>query len=331
MSRLRLNFACGTYDRFVPLYSGEVPVPGIDLNFMVYNSTRQVFDRMGALQDFDVAEMSSSEYMARRHAGNDALVAIPVFPSRVFRHGFIFVNRNAGIRTPRDLEGKRVGVTLYTQTAALFIRGMLAHDHGVDLSRIRWVQGAMNKPGRHGDPSPMPMVRPVEIEQNTTPHSLSQLLARGEIDALIGARVPDCFGRDAAVARLFDDYVTVEKDYFRRTGIFPIMHLIAIRRQVYEQNPFIATNLFEAMSQSKALAHMHMRDSTRLRYMLPWLRRDIDEIDEIFGGDPFPYGIEPNRTTLTALLTYMAEQGLISDPMPLEDLFLPVGKSWLPT
>lgn len=324
MSKVHLNLACGTYDRFVPLYSKEVAPAGIDLNFIVYNDTREIFDRTGATQDFDVAEMSSSEFIARRHAGEDSLVAIPVFPSRAFRHGFIFVNRRSGIREPRDLEGKRVGVPLYTQTAALFVRGLLAHDHGVDLSTIRWVQGAMNKPGRHGNPTVMPMRRPVEIEQNQTPHSLSELLARGEIDALIGARIPSAFGQDEAVERLFPNYVELEKDYFRRTRIFPIMHLIAIRSDVYERHPFIATNLYQAMSASKELAHHHMRNSTRLRYMLPWLRRDIDELEDIFDGDPFPYGIEPNRPTLSALVGYMTEQGLIDDPMPLEDIFVPV-------
>jgi 4,5-dihydroxyphthalate decarboxylase len=322
MSRLRLTFACGIYDRMDALRTGDIPVEGIDLNYLAIESPREIFDRMGGAAEFDAAEFSASEFIGRMARGDRTLVALPVFPSRVFRHSYIYVNRRAGIATPKQLEGKRVGTALYTQTAAVFIRGHLAHQFGVDLSAIRWVQGAVEKGGAHGDPNPPPMLRPAAIEVNTSGRSLSELLADGEIDAIAAARRPTV--RHPDVAPLFADGRAVERDYFRATGIFPIMHLVAIRSDVYEANPWIATSLYKAFVAAKNLALARMRRTAALCYMLPWLEHDMDEIDDVFGGDPWPYGVEVNRPTLAALVQYMAEQHLIAAPMPIEDLFVPL-------
>src|SRR6516162_1773001 len=168
VSRLRLTFACGKYDRMEALRTGDVTVEGIDLNYVAIENPREIFDRMGNGHEFDAAEFSSSEFISRMARGNCPFVAIPVFPSRVFRHSYIYINCKSGIRTPKDLEGKRVGVALYTQTAAVWIRGHLAHQYGVDLSSIRWVQGAIEKAGPHGNPHAQPLLKPVAIEQNQT-------------------------------------------------------------------------------------------------------------------------------------------------------------------
>jgi 4,5-dihydroxyphthalate decarboxylase len=322
MSRLRLIFACGKYDRMDALRDGEVAVEGVDLNYLAIEAPREIFDRMGGAQEFDAAEFSASEFIGRTARGDRTFVALPVFPSRVFRHSYIYINRRAGIATPKHLEGKRVGTALYTQTAAVWIRGHLAHQFGVDLSTIRWVQGAVEKGGAHGDPHPPPMLRPAAIEVNTSGRSLSELLATGEIDAVAAARRPTVAHPD--VVPLFADGRAVERDYFRDTGIFPIMHLVAIRRGVYEANPWIASSLYKAFVESKNLALARMRRSAALCYMLPWLEQDMDEIDAVFGGDPWPYGVAANRPTLTALVQYMTEQYLIEKPMPIEDLFVPV-------
>jgi 4,5-dihydroxyphthalate decarboxylase len=323
MPEVSITFACGLYDRMLALYTGEAKPEGIDLNFLAIDDPRQIFDRMGKNLEFDACEMSSSEVFSRFAAGRREMVALPVFPSRVFRHGFITVNRKA-VKTPKDLEGKRIGVPLYTQTAALFIRGLLKDEHGVDLSGVHWVQGATNSADSHGNPAAPPLLEPVSIEQNRSGHSLSELLERGDIQAIIGSGLPDALRTNPDVQRLFPDFHAAEMDYYRRTRIFPIMHLVAIRRDVYEKHPFIATSLYQAMNEAKNIALEKMRHVGALRYMLPGMTAELDEIDATFGGDPWPYGIEPNRPTLEALVRYMAEQSLIKAPIPIDDLFVPI-------
>ena len=322
MSRQRLTFACGIYDRTDALRTGDVAVEDIDLDFQAIGNPRDIVDRMGGKQEFDVAEFSCAEFISRMARGNCPFVALPVFPSRVFRHGYIYVNRKSGIHTPKDLENRRVGVALYTMTAAVWIRGHLAHQYGVDLSTIHWVEGAINHAGRHGDPSAPPLIKPAQIEHDAKGRSLSELLASGEIDALTGTQHPH---PHPDVAPLFPDARAVERDFYLRTQIFPIMHVVVIRRDVYDRDPRIAENLYKAFVEAKklALARMHKGHP----YMLPWVHDDIEEVDEVFGGDPYPYGIEANRATLEALVGYLAEQHFIPRAMPIEELFVPVDKS----
>jgi 4,5-dihydroxyphthalate decarboxylase len=322
MPELPITFACGLYDRMLALYTGDVKPEGIDLNFLVMDNPRDIFDRMSNRLEFDACEMSSSEYVTRFAAKKLPFVALPVFPSRVFRHGFIVVNRRF-VKSAKDLEGKRVGVPLYTQTAALFIRGLMQHDLGVDLSKIEWVQGAVNEPGGYGSPSVMPMLKPVAIKPNDSGKSLSDLLEAGDIQAIIGSNLPRALKRNPDVVRLFPDFRAREKDYYQRTKIFPIMHLVVIRNDVYEKNPFVATSLYNAFCKAKDVAREKMRISGTLRYMLPWLPDDVEEIDALFGGDCWPYGVEPNRITLEALVGYMVDQGLIAEKIPVEKLFAP--------
>jgi 4,5-dihydroxyphthalate decarboxylase len=321
MTKLPITFACGLYDRMLPLYTKEVRPDGIDLNFLAIDSPREIFDRMSGALEFDVSEMSSSEFVARHAAGDCPFVALPVFPSRVFRHGHIAVNTKA-VRTPADLAGQRIGVPLYTMTAAIFIRGLLQHDFGVDLSQVQWIEGALNEAKPHGHPTRLGLAKAVSIEPNASGKSLSDLLAAGEIAATIGAGLPNAVGRSPDVRRLFPDHRAREQDYYRRTRIFPIMHLVVVRRDIYERHPFVATSLYRAFCQAKDLAWRKMRQGGTLRYMLPWMGSEIEEIDAVFGGDPWPYGVEPNRATLEALVQYLAEQGLIAAPIPVEKLFV---------
>ena len=200
-----MTFACGLYDRMLALYTGEVKAEGIDLDFIAIDDPRQIFDRMGKNLEFHACEMSSSEVISRYAAGRREMVALPVFPSRVFRHGFITVNRKA-VRTPKDLAGKRIGTPLYTQTAALFIRGLLQDEYGVDLSGVHWVQGATNSAESHGHPSAPPLLKPVSIEQNASGRSLSELLEAGEIQAIIGSGLPLALRTSPDVQRLFPDF-----------------------------------------------------------------------------------------------------------------------------
>jgi 4,5-dihydroxyphthalate decarboxylase len=322
MAALPITFACGLYDRMLALYTGDVKPDGIDLNFLVLDNPREIFDRMTARLEFDVCEMSSSEYVSRFAAGKLPFVALPVFASRVFRHGFIVVNRRF-VNAPKDLAGKRIGVPLYTQTAAIFIRGLMHNDLGIDLSGIEWVQGAVNEPGSYGRPALMPLLKTVNVTPNHTGKSLSDLLEAGEIHAIVGSNLPRSLNRHPDVVRLFPDYRAREQDYFRRTRIFPIMHLVVIRKDLYERHPFVATSLYDAFCAAKDWAWQKLRFPGTLRCMLPWLPADLEEIDALFGGDCWPYGVGPNRPTLEALVTYLAEQGLIAAPIPIEKLFVP--------
>src|SRR5215470_12646238 len=211
MSRLRLSFACCRYDRMEAIREGLVRPEGVELTCITLKSGRDVFDRMVGGCEFDVAELSASEFISLTGKGDRRFVALPVFPSRVFRHGYVFVNTRKGIRTPKELEGKRIGLPLYTQTAAIWARGHLAHQFGVDLGTIRWVQGSVEDTGTHGKPHAPELLKPVAIEQNQSGRSLATLLVEGEIDALIGSRKPEILGRDSRIARLFPNYRALER------------------------------------------------------------------------------------------------------------------------
>ena len=323
MSKLQLSFACGLYDRMLALYTGEVKPAGIDLNYIAIDQPRPIFDRMSGGEEFDVAEYSSSEFVQRFANRECPFVAIPVFPSIAFRLGFIAINRKSGIKNPKDLAGKRIGVPLYTMTAAIFINGILKNEFGVDLSNVRWVQSAMNTEGAHGSPTVLPLLKKISIESNTTGKTLGQLLAEGLIDATLGTSLPNEIRTNPDVVRLFPNYVDVDKDLYRRKKIYPIMHLVAIKKGVYERYPFVATSLYNALCESKARAFKRMRYLGALRYMLPWLPAELDEIKDVFGGDPWPYGIEPNRQTLEALVQYQQDLGLIDKSVKIDDLFVP--------
>ena len=321
MPRLQLSFACGLYDRMLALYTGEVKPDGIDLNFIAIDQPRPIFDRMSGGQEFDVAEYSSSEFVQRFANRECPFVAIPVFPSIAFRLGFIAVNRKSGIRAPKDLEGKRVGVPLYTMTAAIFINGILKNEFGVDLSKMHWVQSAMNTSGSHGSPTVLPLLKKISIENNTTGKTLGQLLAEGAIDATLGTSLPDEIRTNPDVARLFPNYVELDKELYKRKKIYPIMHLMAIKKSVYERYPFAATSLYEAFVKSKKIALEKLFNLRAVRYMTPFLMREIDDIWEVFNGDPWPYGIANNRKTLEPFLTFCHEQGVTRRKLAVEELF----------
>jgi len=324
MPRLKLSFASALYDRMQPLYTGEVQPDGIELNFIPIEEPRPIFDRMSGGQEFDVAEYSSSEFIQRYAAKQCPFVAIPVFPSRAFRHGFIAIHRQAGINKPKDLEGKRVGVPLYTMTAAIFIRGVLQHEYDVDFHKIHWVQGAVNHPGSHGKPTVLPLLQPMPIEIDSSGRSLSDLLEARVIDATLGTSLPEAIRTNPDIARLFPDYVELEKEHYKRSGIYPIMHLVAIRRELCERHPFIATSLYQAFCRSKNIALERLRFPRALATMMPWTIADMEIVESVFGDDPWPYGIERNRRTLEALVRYLVEQSLIAKPLPLDSIFVPV-------
>ncbi|MDR7484888.1 MAG: ABC transporter substrate-binding protein [Armatimonadota bacterium] len=322
MTTLRLSLACGPYDRTEALRTGMVRPEGIDLVYIPIQSPPEIFARMVANASFDASEMSCAHYLIHRSRGDCPFVALPVFPSRMFRHGYIFINAASGIRGPKDLEGRRVGVPEYSQTAAVWIRGLLQHEFGVNLEGIRWVAGGVNAPGRPDVLVNLPDAD-VSIER-VGDRPLNDLLVEGAIDALIGARRPAALGRDPRVQRLFPNYREMERDYYRRTGIFPIMHTVVVREGLYRRHRWVAESLYKAFVQAKAWCLAQMTFSSSLRYTLPWLHAHIEEMHEVFGADPWPYGLEANRPTLHALRDYLVEQRLVRSPFRIDEAFAPI-------
>lgn len=322
MSKLRLTLACWDYDRTRALADGRVSPEGIDLNLIPLH-VEETFFRMLRNREFDAAEMSLSSYSVSLMRDDPAFIAIPVFPSRFFRHSCIFVSAKSGIREPKDLVGKRFGVPEYQMTAPVWIRGILSDEYGVEPASVRYFTGGEEEPGRDEklklDLPPQFSVTPIGPGQ-----TLSQMLADGEIDALHTARTPSTFySRPDDVKRLFPDFVPVEKDYFRRTGIFPIMHVIALRRDVYEANRWIAQSLFKAFCEAQRVAYDNLAVTSAMISMLPWQVAAVEEARAELGDDWWPYGFAKNRAALDTFLRYHNEQGLSRRRLQPEELFAP--------
>jgi len=324
MRKLKLSFCTGPYDRMAAIFDGTVGIDGVDLTALPVQHPMEVFSRMLANDEFDISEMSLTHCFMLQEKRLARFVTVPVFPSRMFRHAFVFVNRNK-IRQPQDLAGKRIGVQGYQMTAAVWIRGLLRNQYGVDLRGVEWVEGGVNEKGVAGGDAtsfhPKGDVRIVQASQQVT---LSDMLARGEIDGLIGALTPNSLRTSAEVVRLFPNYHAVELDYYGSTGIFPIMHGLVIKKEVFESNRWIANNVYKACDQAKSIALAKMRFSGALQFMLPWLGEHLEEIQQVFGGDPWIYGLEPNRKALEAFNQHLVEDGLLDAPMKLEDVFVPI-------
>lgn len=322
MSRLRLTLACWDYDRTRALADGRVRPEGIDLNFIPLE-VEETFFRMLRNREFDAAETSLSSYTVSLSRSDPGFVAIPVFPSRFFRHSCIFVSEKSGVREPKDLIGKRIGVPEYQMTAPVWIRGILADEYGVDPASVTYFTGGEEEPGRD-EKLKLNLPERIKVIPIGPDQTLSAMLAAGEIDALHTARTPSTFySQPQAVRRLFPDFVDVEKAYFRRTGIFPIMHVIALRRDVYEANRWIARSLFKAFLEAQAIAYASLRVTSAMTSMLPWQVAAVEEATAELGQDWWPYGFSRNRATLDTFLRYHHDQGLSPRRLEPEALFAP--------
>jgi 4,5-dihydroxyphthalate decarboxylase len=322
MSKLQLSLACWDYDRTRALADGSVRAEGIDL---VYNDlfVEETFFRMLRNREFDIAEMSLSSYCVSLMRDDPAFIAIPVFPSRFFRHSCIFVSAKSGIREPKDLAGKRIGVPEYQMTAPVWIRGILQDEYGVDPAGCEYWTGGEEEPGRDEKlklelPAKF-KVKPIGPEQ-----TLSKMIAAGELDAMHTARTPSSFHTQPDnVKRLFGNFVEIEKSYYRKTRIFPIMHTVVIRRDLYEKNRWIAQSLAKAFAQAQRKTYENLNTSMALTTMLPWQSAHVEEARALLGEDWWPYGVEPNRHVLETFVRYHHEQGLSKRRLKVEELFAP--------
>jgi len=321
-SRLNITLACWEYDRTRALADGRVRPEGIDLDYLTLH-VEETFFRMLRHREFGAAEMSLSSYVLSLARGHSPFVAIPVFPSRFFRHSCIFVSSRSGIAEPKDLAGKRVGVPEYQMTAPVWIRGILQDEYGVDPASVIHCTGGEEEPGRK-EKIELDLPAKFRLEPIGPRSTLSRMLADGEIDALFTARIPSTFRtRPDAVRRLFDNYVDVERAYFRKTRIFPIMHAVVLRRDLYEANRWIARSLYKAFEEARLQVLENLYTSSALTTMLPWQIAHVEEARREMGEDWWPYGFAANRDVLDTFLRYHHEQGLSARRLQPEELFAP--------
>jgi 4,5-dihydroxyphthalate decarboxylase len=320
IASVHLTLAVCDYDHTRDLASGVVRADGITLTPLIFDSIEEITFRFLANLEWDVSELSFGKYTSLTSQGAAPMVAIPVFPSRVHRHSAIYVRADRGIKTAKDLNARTIGIPEWAQTAGVYVRGFLAEDYGVDLASIRWLQAGVNEPGRA---EKVELKLPAGIRYEARPDaSLSGMLRSGEVDAVISARAPEAFSKGGGeVVRLFPDYRGEEERFFKKTGIFPIMHVVTLRRAAFEQHPWIAMNLFKAFEEAKRRCLARIRDFTCARIPLPWAAAIADEIVAAQGSDPYPYGIEPSRPTLDAFCRYCHDQGVTAKRMTPEDLF----------
>jgi 4,5-dihydroxyphthalate decarboxylase len=286
---------------------------GIELTVLEL-PVEEIFFRFARFREWDASEMSLAKTVSIASGASPDIVPIPVFPSRVFRHSAIYIGKKSGIKEPKDLEGRKVGIPEWAQTAGIYVRGLLQHEYGVDLARIQWHQAGVNQPGRV---EKVDLKLPSGVHIKPVPEkSLAEMLAAGELDAVISAR-------DPGGKRLFEDYVAMEREYFRKTGIYPIMHVIVLRRDVYERDRWIAMNLLKAFEEAKRSSMRRLIEIGLSHVPMPWLAEQARQWREIAGEDFWPYGIDPNRRTLAPFLQYAFEQGIARRELKPEELFAP--------
>ena len=319
---LTLSLACSPYDRILPLAYGRVSTEGIRLTYLPMD-VEEIFWRQLRNREFDISESSLSSYVMLRSRGDERFIAIPVFTSRLFRHACVFINTQKGIRKPQDLKGKIIGLPEYQITAVVWLRGIFQDEYGVFPEDVHWRSGGEEEPGRK---EKINLQLPPEIDlQLIGPDKyLSKMLDDGELDGMFTARAPSCFLKGSPnVARLFENYREVEEQYYQKTGIFPIMHTVIIRRDIYEANPWIAMNLYKAFCEAKDAAMNALKQTHVLGVALPWISDEIERTQKTLGDDWWPYGVGKNRHVLETFLRYHHEQGLSEKLMTIEDLFAP--------
>jgi 4,5-dihydroxyphthalate decarboxylase len=316
---IHLTLAISPYDHVRDLACGEVRAEGIELTSLNLG-IEEIFHRFLKYREWDVSELSFAKYVAMRSQGDHSVLAIPVFPSRVFRHSAVFVRSGSPLREMTDLAGKRVGIPEWSQTAGVYMRGLLAHQYGVQLEGIDWWQAGVNEPGRE-EKVELQLADGIRLTR-LKDRTLNEMLLAGELDAVMSAHPPQAFKEGSPeVRRLLEDPDAVEEDYFRETGIWPIMHIVAIRKEILDRYPWVAMNLFKAFEAAKDRSLQRLNESTASRFPLPWQGVYSERARELFGEDQFPYGIEANRPSIEALLEYCHEQRVAQRHLTAEEIF----------
>jgi 4,5-dihydroxyphthalate decarboxylase len=331
MADLKLTLACWNYDRTRALMDGSVRPQGIELTYLDL-FVAETFQRMVRDREFHVSEMALTLYVGTLGLEDPPFVAIPIFPLRFFRHSAVFVNTASGIQSPSDLVGKRVGeLFIYGHDAGIWSKGILSDDYGVPADSVTYYVGGLDRPARW-DWVPFSPPANVRVHQLGPDQTLDSMLEAGEIDALYSAIVPpSLLKRTGQVRHLFEDYEAVERDYYRRTGIFPIMHTLVIRKDVYRENPWVAQAIYEAFQQAKDKAAGLYRYGEAFMhglFMIPWFTAHREQVRQLMGDDLWPYGLEPNRKVLDTFLRYHHEQGLSRRRFQPEELFVPESLAW---
>jgi 4,5-dihydroxyphthalate decarboxylase len=322
VSKLQLSVAVGPYDRMRPLVDGEVQIEGVDPTFML-QEPEEIFFRALRHADYDICELSLSSYSVKTAAGTSAYVAIPVFPSRAFRHTSVYVNANAGINKPEDLKGKRIGVPEYQLTANVWVRLFLEEEYGVKPTDVTWVRGGYEDPTRVEKIS-LNLPEDVELVNAPEGKAISGMLDAGEIDALIGPRAPSCFERGSPnVKYLFDDPQAEAAAWYRKTRLFPIMHTLGIRRTLVEQHPWLPMSVMKAFEKSKAIALHRLTDTSATKVTLPFIETQLRAARALMGDDFWSYGFAANEHTLNRFLAQHHAEGLSSRLLEAKDLFHP--------
>lgn len=321
MTLKRINFGCWNYDRMAPIIDGRIRPEGIDINFLSM-PVEETFFRMLRHREFDASEMSLSSYVLSLSQPETHFVAMPVFPSRFFRHGSIYVNVDSGIKKPEDLSGKRIGCPEYQMTAPVWIRGILSDEYGVAPWSVTYFTGGEEQPNRT-EKLKLSLPNKFDVRPIGPDKTLSAMLRDGEIDALYTARMPSSYDPSGRVRRLFEDFQTAEVDFFRRTSIFPIMHTVAIHRPVYEADRWIAQSLLKAFTVAKEIALEAVSETAAMKVSLPWAIAHYEEAVALMGKDYWSYGFKPNRHVIATFLRYSFEQGLSPRLYEPEELFAP--------
>jgi 4,5-dihydroxyphthalate decarboxylase len=319
---LKLKFACGEYDRTIPFRTGDVKAKDIDLEYTPQAPELTFLQQLKDMR-YDVSEMSMSAYIQMRVKGRDDFIALPVFPSRVFRHSALYVRADSDIRQPKQLRGKRVGIGYYQMSGAVWARGALMDDYGVKPDEMIWVSGMEQRASATADQVDQ-LADMVEGTKRSKP-KLEVMLEAGEIDALLSVHTPRAMARNEGTVRyLFENCRDVEEDYFRRTGIFPMMHTIVVKRSTYEQNPWIAQSLFDAFSEAKRRAMENIYETNALAVVAPFIVHDIERTRALMGVDYWPYGIAANRNSIMTFIRHLKDQEIIAHEPAVTDLFLPL-------
>jgi len=322
MRKVPLSIATGNYDRVRPLVDGGVRIDGVDPIYMLLEP-EEIFFRAFRGAQFDVCELSLSSFAIQTARGDNPYVGVPVFPSRMFRHGAIFIRTDRGIRSPADLRGRRIGLPEYQLTACVWARIILEEDHGLAPHEIRWVRGGLEQLGRE-EKIPLDLPRSVTLEDAPPDRTLSMMLAAGELDGLVSPRAPSLIEQGhPAIARLFSDPAAAAKAYFGRTKIFPIMHVLGVRRSLTSEHPWLPGALLKAFTEAKMQAVAALADAASAKVTLPFAEDDLSVARALMGQDFWSYGLEPNRHVLDTFLRHHHAQGLSPRRLAPEELFHP--------